>query len=116
VNSVRRAPDRLRRAGEAHTSSDLDPAAAAKARAACTAAGVIDPVHLDSCTLDAVVLKDNVAIKAFTHRLEPVVAINQTDWSSSIRTGGRHQSVRALHPRHRARDRDKARGAQTIAG
>jgi SAM-dependent methyltransferase len=30
------------------------------------------------------------------HRLEPVVAINQTDWSSSIRTGGRHQSVRAM--------------------
>jgi von Willebrand factor type D domain len=53
------------------TVSDLDAAAEAKARAACTAAGVSDAAHLDSCTLDAVVLKDNTAIKAFTH---PIVA------------------------------------------
>jgi len=28
--------------------------------------------------------------------LEQVVAINRNDWSSSIGTGGRHQSVRAI--------------------
>jgi hypothetical protein len=57
------------------TASDLDPAAQAQARAACTAAGVTNAAHLDACTLDAVVLNDNVAIKAFTHAIAPKITI-----------------------------------------
>jgi hypothetical protein len=55
--------------------SDLEPQAYAKAHAACVAAGVTDPTHLDSCTLDTGVLKDTVAIKAYTHAIAPRITI-----------------------------------------
>ena len=58
------------------TAADLDPAARAKAHAACAAAGVIDPAHLDSCTLDTAVFKNTVAINAFTHAITPRIALN----------------------------------------
>jgi hypothetical protein len=51
------------------TAADLDKAAYAQARAACTAAGVTDATHLDSCTLDTAVFKSKVAIKAFTRAM-----------------------------------------------
>jgi hypothetical protein len=53
----------------------LDPAAEAKARADCTKAGVTDPAHLDSCTLDAVVLNNPAAIIAFTRAIPPKITI-----------------------------------------
>ncbi len=58
------------------TAADLEPQAAAQARAACVAAGVTDAAHLDSCTLDTAVFKDTVAIKAFTHAITPRVTLN----------------------------------------
>jgi hypothetical protein len=58
------------------TAADLDPQAAAQARAACAAAGVTDAAHLDSCTLDTAVFKDTVAIKAFTHAITPRITLN----------------------------------------
>ena len=61
------------------TAADLDPAARAKAHAACAAAGVIDPAHLDSCTLDTAVFKNTVAINAFTHAITPRIALNPVE-------------------------------------
>jgi hypothetical protein len=57
------------------TSADLDPQDAAKARAACAAAGVTDKAHLESCTLDAAVFKDPIAIRAFAHAITPKLAV-----------------------------------------
>jgi hypothetical protein len=58
------------------TTSDLNVAEQAQARTACTAAGVTDAAHLDSCILDTVVFKDNVAIKAFSHAITPKITIS----------------------------------------
>ena len=61
------------------TAADLDPAAYAKAHDACAAAGVADPAHLDSCTLDTAVFKNTVAIKAFTHAITPRIALKPVE-------------------------------------
>jgi len=58
---------------------DLDPQAFAKARAACTAAGVTDATHLDSCTLDAAVFKNPIAVKAFAHAIIPHITITPVE-------------------------------------
>jgi len=61
------------------TSADLEPGAAAKARAACVEAGIADLNHLESCTVDAAVLKDTVAVKAFTHAIAPKITIKPVE-------------------------------------
>jgi hypothetical protein len=53
------------------TAADLDAAAYARAHAACVAAGVLDPAHLDACTLDTTVFRDQIAVKAFAHAIAP---------------------------------------------
>jgi hypothetical protein len=53
------------------TAADLGPTAYARAHAACAAAGVTDPAHLNACTLDTAVFKNKNAIKAFTHAITP---------------------------------------------
>jgi hypothetical protein len=58
---------------------DLDAATYAKARAACEAAGVTDPVHLDSCILDAAVLKHTTAIKPFSRAIAPHVTVRPVE-------------------------------------
>jgi hypothetical protein len=61
--------------GKEITAADLEPQAAAQARAACVAAGVTGAAHLDSCTLDTAVFKTNVAIKAFTRAITPRITL-----------------------------------------
>lgn len=46
---------------------DLDPAAEARAKEACKAAGVTHQDLLEDCTLDATVLDDEKAVKVFVH-------------------------------------------------
>jgi len=51
--------------------SDLTRKEAARALAACKAAGVKNAALLDSCTLDTTVLNDETAVKAFVHLPPP---------------------------------------------
>jgi hypothetical protein len=51
--------------------SDLTRQQAARALAACKAAGVKNPDLLDSCTLDTAVLNDETAVKVFVHLPTP---------------------------------------------
>ena len=60
--------------------ADLTPAQAAHAQAVCKAAGIVNEELLNSCTLDATVLKNDTAVKAFTtivrapiHVVRPIV-------------------------------------------
>jgi hypothetical protein len=57
------------------TTANLDPAAAARAHAACVAAGVTDAAHLEACALDTAVFKNKLAINAFTHAIMPMLEI-----------------------------------------
>ena len=61
------------------TAADLGPNAYAKAHAACAAAGVTDPAHLDSCTLDTAVFKTTVAIRAFTRAIAPRIVLRPAE-------------------------------------
>ncbi len=67
------------------TVADLEPQAAAKARATCTGAGVTDGALLESCIMDAAVLKDAVVVKAFTHALTPRLTIKPVELKAVIR-------------------------------
>jgi hypothetical protein len=51
--------------------SNLNPKQAAHALAVCKAAGIKNPDLLDSCMLDATVLKDETAAKVFVHLTPP---------------------------------------------
>lgn len=64
--------------------SDLAPQVYEQARAACAAAGVTDGTHLDACTLDAAVLKNTIAVKAFTHAIPPRIALRPVGPISAI--------------------------------
>lgn len=57
------------------SASDLDPAAAAHAIAACKAAGITSKDLLDSCTLDTTVLNNDSAAKVFTTARLPIHVI-----------------------------------------
>lgn len=59
--------------------ADLEPQAAAKARAACVAAGVKDPAHLDACTLDAAVFRDTRAVQIYTRAIAPRLTLRPVE-------------------------------------
>ena len=67
------------------TVADLEPAAAAKARATCTGAGVTDGALLESCIVDAALLKDPVVVKAFAHALAPRITIKPVELKAANR-------------------------------
>jgi hypothetical protein len=51
--------------------SDLDAQTSARARAICTAAGVVAPVLLEDCVLDVAILGDGTAAKVYTFKTPP---------------------------------------------
>jgi len=65
------------------TAADLNPHAAAAARATCTAAGVTDAELLNSCTMDTVVLMAPIAVKAFTHAITPRITIKPVELNAA---------------------------------